>query len=191
MTQNKRVIAIIGGIGSGKTQVCNYLKGKGYYVISADDISRGVADCDEVLTQIASVFGNQYVVDGQLNRKALRQYVFADMSRVEQLNNIFLNRIARVLKERIEHSETDVVFVEITNYTGLLDDMFSAKWLVECSENNRIKRVVFRDNVTIKHTKQLIKAQTIPSAVDEIIDNNGTVEQLHSVINQLLNTNKL
>ena len=67
----KKVIAITGVIGSGKSTVADFLRSKGEFVVDCDKISREVADIPDVLTEISRKFGDGFVKDGVLDRRAL------------------------------------------------------------------------------------------------------------------------
>ena len=73
-------VGITGGIGSGKTAVTDWLAQKGITIVDADVVARlVVAPGMPALAEIAQTFGAQYLQpDGQLDRPALRQLVFAD-----------------------------------------------------------------------------------------------------------------
>ena len=71
-------IAITGGIGSGKTQVTNYLSEKGYTVLDADVIAREItAPGGKAITDIIEIFGPEYIrEDGSMNRDRMRALVY-------------------------------------------------------------------------------------------------------------------
>ena len=74
----RKVIAVTGGIGSGKSTVCRLLEKKGFRVVDCDALSRRVAEQSETLEEIKRVFGKRFVADGSLDRRALAREVFSD-----------------------------------------------------------------------------------------------------------------
>ena len=91
-----RVIAITGGIGSGKTTVANYYRSLGIDTIDADAISRELtAPGGEALPAIREAFGDGvFHADGTLDRGALATVVF-------QGNTQSLQRLNAILHPRI------------------------------------------------------------------------------------------
>ena len=84
------LIALTGGIASGKSTIANRLTELGAVVVDADQIVREVqAPGSEVLRTIARTFGDTVIAeDGSLDRAALGSTVFADPDRLAQLNAI-------------------------------------------------------------------------------------------------------
>ena len=86
----RKVIAVTGGIGSGKSTVCRLLEKKGFRVVDCDALSRRVAEQSETLEEIKRVFGKRFVADNSLDRRALAREVFSDeKKRRKTLNRIF------------------------------------------------------------------------------------------------------
>ena len=82
------VVAITGGIGSGKTTVANRFAELGIEVVDADIIAREVVEPGTpALAAIAAHFGPDVVApDGQLDRRRLRERIFTDSQAKEWLN---------------------------------------------------------------------------------------------------------
>ena len=80
-------IAITGGIGSGKSEVTNYLISKGYTVVDADKMSREMTSAGgKAIPYIREHFGPAFILeDGSLNRAAMRDLVFRDPSKKKLL----------------------------------------------------------------------------------------------------------
>ena len=75
--QNKKYIAVTGGIGSGKTTVLNAAKEQGYPCFSADAIARGIYDDPSVLGAVRGAFP-LCVKGDRVDRAALAAEVFSD-----------------------------------------------------------------------------------------------------------------
>lgn len=84
------VVAITGGIGSGKTTVANRFAKLGIEVVDADIIAREVVEPGTpALAAIAAHFGPDVVTpDGQLDRRRLRERIFTDSQAKEWLNTL-------------------------------------------------------------------------------------------------------
>ncbi|MDZ7693457.1 MAG: dephospho-CoA kinase [Balneolaceae bacterium] len=87
-------VGITGGIGSGKTTVCNIWESLGAFVLNADDLAKKImTEDDEVIAEIKDVFGEaSYQADGSLNRNHLSYQAF-QKGRVDELNAIVHPRI--------------------------------------------------------------------------------------------------
>lgn len=185
MTRNK-VIAVTGGIGSGKSTVCELLSKMGCNVIDCDEIAKRISESKEVLDEICATFGEEYIVNGKLDRKKLRQRVFNDEESTEKLNKIFDKRVIEDLYNHIERSYGPV-FIEVSVMKALPTEMFSDIWQVTASNDVRIRRVVFRDNVSAEDVMKIIKTQQsynyTPTAV---IDNSGFVDSLKPQLTALV-----
>ena len=178
------VIALTGGIGSGKSVVGNYLRQKGFTVIDCDKLSREVATHPQVQQKVIDLLGSNYVVDGQLDRAKIRTVVFADENLHQQYSQIFFERIKEVLLQRVMESDA-TVFVEIP-LMDAFDFEWQQVWLVERDLESRVNSVVARDNVSRQNVLDILSKQQICTFCTVKICNNGTLEQLHSQIDELI-----
>ncbi len=94
MHKNYKVIGITGGIGSGKSYVCERLKHLGYSVYEADKAAKEVMLKPEVITQIQKNFGKESYIHGQLNRSYLSK-VFQNRKELQKLNAIVHPAVAK------------------------------------------------------------------------------------------------
>ena len=190
MRQNKK-IAITGGIGSGKSAVSQILASKGYFVLDCDQITKQLYQKQRTTEQIATNFGNEFVVDGKVDTKKLGAYIFADKSRVEKLNAIMHPLIFDELDRQINESGQKIVFVQIPLLfeTGM-QNQFDDVWLVVADEQTRISRVVVRDNLDVEQIKNRIKNQMDDEKkskfVHTIIKNNGTFKELECAVDECI-----
>jgi dephospho-CoA kinase len=98
-------IGIAGGIGAGKSVVTDYLRGKGYEVIDADEVAReAVAPGEPALASLVTAFGADILTgDGALDRARLASLAFADDAKARLLNETMHRdiggRIADKLRE--------------------------------------------------------------------------------------------
>lgn len=111
-------VAITGGIGSGKTEVTNYLISKGFTVIDADKMSREMTGAGgKAMPYILEHFGSSFILeDGSLDRAAMRDLVFKDPAKKELLEEgttkVVLADIEAIRKER-EESGDKILFFDI------------------------------------------------------------------------------
>lgn len=172
----RKTIAITGGIGSGKSAVAQILRDYGYITVDCDQLARQVADMPQVVSQVASLLGEQFVVDGKLNRAEIRNVIFADSSLLEQYNQIFFDKIRQLLVEQVDASQ-GVLFVEIPLLNAFPFD-WTEIWLVKASQQDQIARVTLRDGVGEQNVSQIIDSQAQIKQATSVIVNDGTLEEL-------------
>lgn len=185
MSQSKRVIAITGGIGSGKTAVCEILSDWGYPVINCDELGKEVSDYPSVLQKISASFGKGFVVNGRLERKKLAEYVFKEQSRTDRLNEIFHTEIGELLKKKLSLFNS-LVFVEVSVPKSLPKGIVDEIWEIKADQETRKKRIMFRDNIRIDQIHDIMSRQNYSVEADVVIDNNGYIEDLKLKLKDLL-----
>lgn len=183
------VIALTGGIGSGKSAVGNYLREKSFTVIDCDKLSREVSTHPQVLQQVANLLGNEYVIDGKLDRAKIRSVVFGNKRLHDEYSKIFHERIKQMLVECVSKSN-GTVFVEIP-LLDAFDFEWDQIWLVERDVESRVNAVVTRDNVTAQNVLEIVSKQAICTNFTVKIDNNGTLEELFNQVDNLVKRHNL
>jgi dephospho-CoA kinase len=177
-------VGLTGGIGSGKTEVAGILEQLGAFVIDTDELAReAVAPGSAGLAAIAARWP-QAVRDGELDRTALAEIVFADPQARERLNAI-VHPIVRALavkqEERAAPGQLIVHVVPLLFETGYAD-MVDRSILVTAPLEERIGRVMLRDGVDEAHVRARIAAQIDPEIAreraDYVIANDGNRDRL-------------
>lgn len=97
-------VGITGGIGSGKSTVCQLFKLLGIPVYSADDRAKALMAVDPTLkSQILEEFGeDSYLPNGGVNRAYLAQKVFSDPEKVKKINSFVHPAVAKDFKKWAE-----------------------------------------------------------------------------------------
>ncbi|MDP2043100.1 MAG: dephospho-CoA kinase [Algoriphagus sp.] len=97
-------VGITGGIGSGKSTVCQLFKLLGIPVYSADDRAKALMAVDPTLkSQILEEFGeDSYLPNGGVNRSYLAQKVFSDPEKVKKINSFVHPAVAKDFKQWAE-----------------------------------------------------------------------------------------
>ena len=140
-----KVVAVTGGIGSGKSEVIKYLQNLGYATIDCDMLAKEIATQRQVVDKVGQLLGNEYIVNGQLNRSAIRDKVFADEKLLKRYNAIFFDEVKRLLDERIFLLNSyRYIFVEISVFDAF-DYPWEEIWCVEADSKTRIGMTIARD----------------------------------------------
>ena len=158
-----KVIAITGGIGSGKSTVSRMLRAMGYSVYDCDSRARQLMDSsDEIKEEIRRLIGVSAVSDaGVIDRQLIACRVFADAALLRGLNSIVHPRVRRDLRRWIEeHSGESEVFVEtaILEESGLKEEVDDV-WQVWAPEEIRVRRVMHRSGLTETEVRARLSSQ--------------------------------
>ena len=106
------LVAVTGGIGSGKSLVGEYLESLGAIVVDSDQLARDVVERGEpAFEEILAKFGDDVIKDGQLDRKKLGEIVFADPTARAELEAILHPRIREAFEEIVQSSKPGSVIV--------------------------------------------------------------------------------
>jgi dephospho-CoA kinase len=186
------VIALTGGMGSGKSSVAALLAGLDVPVIDADEISHALTvPGSPVLDQIAEAFGSRFIdAGGHLDRAALRALVFSDPSARARLESILHPRIRAEMRRRLETLSALYAVLEIpllfeTGQTDLADRIL----VVDLPESEQIRRVQRRSGLHADEIQRILESQASRSkrleGADDIIDNSGDTEALAAQVNRL------
>ncbi len=186
------VIGLTGGIGSGKSTVARIFSQLGSDMISMDKIAHELTQQDQpAYRQITDLFAPEILLaDGNLDRKKLGQLIFSDSDKRIKLESILHPKINQRVKENLQNCCGDIVIVEIP----LLREKSQFPYLdrilvIDAEESIRISRVEIRDNLNKTEIKAIIntqvKADMQKSLADDIINNNGLLDELTNKVENL------
>ncbi|AMP21033.1 hypothetical protein AZF37_07540 [endosymbiont 'TC1' of Trimyema compressum] len=186
------IVGITGGIGTGKSFVASYIKEKGYPIVSSDEISSVLMKKgNQNYLNIVDAFGKAVLLsNGEINRKKLGQLIFSNKEDRALLNKITHPNIIEELKK--QGTAHKLVFLEIPLlFEANLEYMVDEIWVVACSEDIQINRIVKRDEITQKEALLKIRSQ-YPLAEKKkkahfIINTNESKKNIYKEIDQLIN----
>lgn len=192
MKQNKIVkIAVTGGIGSGKSMVCNIIKDFGYSVYSCDEVYTDLINSGKLTSEIAAEFGC-FVLnsDGTLNRQILSEIVFASKEKLKKLNTITHGKIFEEMFKRAEVSVGLVFFEVPILFEGGYQKLFDEVIVVKRDINSRVKSVIARDNLSENSVRERVNNQ-YNYEVGEFMQyyvthNNGSFDDMRDVMSKIL-----
>lgn len=193
MKQNKLKIAVTGGIGSGKSTVCDIIRQSGYPVYSCDEIYTELFNGGFFTDEIVKAFGDGALnSEGKVDKKKLSAIVFADEKKLQKLNGITHPKIFEKMFYEAENSvAADVCFFEVPvlfecGYQKLFDKVI----VVLRREEERIKAVMQRDNLPREKVLYRLNSQYNYKINDfeeyYVIHNDGNLTDLTVKVRDLL-----
>ncbi len=190
----QRVIGLTGGIATGKTTVANYLA-KSYHlpILDADIYAR-----DAITPQFLSLLQNRYgseilLGDRSLDRKKLGEIIFSNAEERTWLEGQIHPYICNRLKLGAEfHSPNPVVMVVPLLFEAGMQDLVTETWVVACSPELEIERLMQRDRLDLTAAKIRIASQMSISEkiaiADFCLDNSTTLTELFHQVDRLMDT---
>ena len=185
------LIAITGGIGSGKSVVARMVQVLGFGVYDCDSrAKRLMTDDAEVRRQLVEAFGQEtYLHDGSLNRQHLSAVAFGNEQELARLNAIVHPATARDMQRWAKQQADDgatAAFIETALLrTAGLDRLVDNVWHVTAPDEVRITRVMARSGLTAQQVSDRMAAQVAEDAVapgEQVIVNDNESALLPQVI---------
>lgn len=180
-------VGITGGIGSGKSTVCETWASMGAYVLNADDLAKELMVSDkEIRKELIKTFGDAtFNEDGSLNRTYLAEEAF-QKGWVQDLNAIVHPKMPAAVQQRMREAAEQGAKVGIYEAALLFEsdhhNMFDYLVLVLADEERRLQWVQERDEASRRDIKSRMDAQQdfeeAANQADLVIRNNGTLEDL-------------
>lgn len=181
-----KLIAICGGIGSGKSVVCRIVAAMGHEVYDCDSRAKEIMDCSaEIKNAIACRVHREAIApDGSIDRRRLGEIVFSDAEALARLNSIVHAAVREDLALWAARRPGKLLFVETAIlYQSGLDAMVDEVWDVEAPPELRLERVMARNGLDAEAVKARIEAQDSyrpaqPHPQTTVIVNDGCVPLL-------------
>lgn len=182
------LVALTGGIASGKSTVARRLQEHGAVIVDADQVARQVVGPGEpALARIAEEFGPGVIAaDGSLDRAALGAIIFKDPEGRQKLNAIthpaVLERSRELFAAAAEADPDAIVVYDIPLLVeaGRADE-FDLRVVVHAATETRVRRMVELRGMTREEALHRINSQATDTdrfaIADVVIDADGTLEQ--------------
>jgi dephospho-CoA kinase len=182
----KLLIAITGGIGSGKTTFANFLVEQGYPVLYADDISKEIlANDPDVKNEIAKEFGAGAYFGEKINKKFIADNIFSNPIKLKKINSILHPRVRKRIESLSKEyfKKSNIVFVEAAIiYESKIEKMYDFVVLIVADEKLRKKRVIKNNKISAKdfiyRGKNQLDDEVKIKKADFVFINNGTEGEL-------------
>ena len=191
------IIGLTGGIGSGKTTVSQYFETLGVPVIDADQLTRDLVKPGQpALAEIAEQLGAEFITpSGELDRRALREHIFAHPEQRQILEGILHPRAHQAAKQQL------AAMSEGPNPPAYL--ILSVPLLIESGWTDLVQRVLVididpalqrqrasaRDGLNEEQINATMRSQvdrdTRLAAADDVIHNNADLPALQVQVERL------
>ena len=182
------IVALTGGIATGKSVIAAILKKRGCYIHEADRIARELMKPGRPAWQgVACHFGSRILnPDGTINRPRLGQIVFSNKAEREFLNRLMHPLVLARKKQavrRLEKAGRHKIFVSeaaLTIESGFLS-FFDKIIVADCPEEIQVQRLMGRDGLSLQDARKRIRSQM--PAVEKLkyadygVDTSGSLEQ--------------
>jgi len=182
-------VALTGGIASGKTTVANLFAVRGVPVIDTDVIAREVVEPGTpALAEVVAAFGPAILgPDGRMDRRRMRERIFADRDAQRRLEAILHPAIRAEMERQSQVAGGAYQLLVIPLFTeGGRRDHVDRLLLVDVPEELQVQRLMLRDGVTREQAlaslnAQATRAQRLAMA-DDVIRNTGHVADLEAQV---------
>ena len=186
------VVVLTGGIASGKTTVSDLFEYQGVPIIDTDVIAHEIVEPGQpALDQIRLECGPEFIdLKGRLDRRKMRNAIFSDPELKSKLEGILHPAIAAEASRQVaERNEPWCILVVPLLIESGLFPWIDRVLVVDAEVSVQIQRVMARDNISRKRAQAILDAQAGRrqrlKLADDIIENNGSLEQLESAVNHL------
>lgn len=189
------IVALTGGIASGKSTVAELFASRQIEIIDADQIAREVVEPGQpALAKIRDHFGDQVLLkDGQLDRKKLREIIFSIPQHKQWLNNLLHPLIQQRTQQSIAQCSGQwCLWVVPLLVENQLQHLAQRVIVIDSEEEKQIERVCERDGISRSQALAIIHSQATRqqrlAIADDVIDNNLSKSALAEKVSQLILT---
>lgn len=193
------VVALTGGIGSGKSTVGQIFAQLGATVIDSDQLARDVIERGSIgFNEVVAKFGDEILKNGEIDRQILASLIFKDPAKRSELEQITHPLIRKAFAKVVSSALPDSIVI---NQIPLLvesnhDYKFDHIITVSASESIRSERLIKR-GLTNEQIKQRIQAQATDQMREDIADSvivnekseQEITDQVEKIWEQLLSKN--
>ncbi len=186
------LIALTGGIASGKSAAASFFSDLDVPVFDTDQIARDVVEPGTpVLAQLVAHFGQDILDDdGRMDRARMRQRVFEDPAQRKQLEAIMHPAIRAELARRSQQADGpyQIHVIPLLVEGGRASD-YERVLVVDCPEQDQLRRLMARDAASEEQARRILavqasRAQRLAIA-DDVIENTGTLDDLRQRVQSL------
>ena len=183
------VVGLTGGIGSGKTAAADAFAKLGATVVDTDVIAHELTQKGgAAVAGVERSFGKDFIVAGAMDRKRMRDHVFADPAAKRALEALLHPMIREESARRIAAATGPYVvhvvplLIESPDYRRRVDRVL----VVDCPEETQVERVRARSGLSEDEVRAIMRGQAPRAerlaAADDVIDNSGRRDALRNQV---------
>ena len=184
------VVGLTGGIGSGKSAAADEFARLGAAVVDTDAIARELTEAGgAALPHVKSLFGEAFLLpSGAMDRKAMRERVFADPRAKQALEGLLHPMIRAESERRIAAARAPYVvhvvplLIESPDYRCRVDRVL----VIDAPEAAQLERVAARSGLAQSEVRAIMRTQAPRSerlvAANDVLDNSGTLDALRKQV---------
>lgn len=181
-------VGVTGGIGSGKSIICQIFKALKVPVYNADQRAKVLVETDvNIKSRIIEVFGERSYTGSTYNRKYIAKRVFSNKKLLEKLNGIVHPVVADDFSNWIKKLKVPYVIEEAAIlFESGANEKMDKIIVVEAPEELRIKRIKTRDGLKEDEIKFRVQNQwstdKLAALADWVINNNDKMLVLPQIL---------
>lgn len=181
--EEKLLVGITGGIGSGKSYFCHILQGMGFPVFDTDTAARNeMLENTELRTRLQKLVSpDVFKADGSLNKPVIRKFLHASPENAARFDAEVHPCVRKSWRCWAKKQASHIVFMECALlYEAEFDNEVAYTVLVTAPEDLRVERVMKRDGISAQTVRKWISMQLDEKQkmlrADYIIYNNGEAD---------------
>lgn len=155
-------VGITGGIGSGKSTICQFFRTIGIPVFEADtEAKKLVNNSESIRYQLKALFGRDiYLPNKTIDRKKLASLIFNSPPLLQKVNNIIHPEVRKYFYSWCEEQKTPYIIHEAAiMFESGFYEMMDYTVLVTAPEEMRIQRVMARENTDAESVRARMEKQ--------------------------------
>lgn len=191
-------IAITGGLSSGKSTVCRFLKDLGAFVVSADEIVHQILSPQTPLGhKILSLLGPEVISDGKFDRGKIASIVFNDQNKLKALEKILHPAVLEAIEKTYQSVKKEKRYPLFIAEIPLLFESESHTYfdtVIAVVSDPKLCRQRFTEKTshTFEEFERRMARQLPPdlkaAKASYTITNNGSLEELRTNVQTLYET---
>ena len=196
---SQKRIGLTGNIASGKSTVATYIaESKNLKVLNADNYSKEIlSNKGETYEKIITYFGHEIIDKAsnseRINFKFLKKIIFNNENKRKWIESILHPLIKiKMIEDCIKYKNDKVLILEIPLlFEAKFESICTEIWLIKCSKENQIQRLINRDKISRDEAEKIINIQANNIKKEEksqkIFENNDqNSEKLFKKINEII-----
>ncbi|MHA6193109.1 dephospho-CoA kinase [Pseudomonas wadenswilerensis] len=188
------ILGLTGGIGSGKSAAAQRFVELGVHLVDADQAARWVVEPGRpALASLVERFGPGVLLeDGQLNRAALRELIFADADQRRWVEALLHPLIGQEIFSYLAKAESPyAVFVSPLMIESGQYQRTDRLLVIDAPQSLQVERTLLRDQTSPEQVQAILKAQASREErlrhADDILVNDRDIAWLHAEVDRLHN----